>query len=170
MRALLVFLLFLPLAACDAGDPDGPGASSFSCEPLYGDELASGSFAATVDGTPLAVDCVTAVAQGAVVPTLDVTGYVHAGGGLLPDALVNITLIGPAVGTYDVASGGTVQTIVSGQYQAPGSLDTFLAETGTITVSELTDTRVRGSFSFVAENGAEVTGGAFDLEYATFAP
>lgn len=59
----------------------------------------------------------------------------------------------------DLVSG----SINAGAYTATGSSTSVFAETGNIEITESTDTKVKGKFSFKGQGGVEITDGIFDL-------
>lgn len=61
-------------------------------------------------------------------------------------------------GTYNIGSG--VNQI---KYTATGSSTTVSASTGSITISEVTESNIKGSFKMSAAGGIEVTEGSFDM-------
>ena len=76
------------------------------------------------------------------------------------DRGIELTVFGTTTGTYVV---GDDDRPARARYNATGnaSID---AESGTITVTEFSADRIRGSFAFETVNGVAVTEGAFDVE------
>lgn len=69
-------------------------------------------------------------------------------------------------GTYEI-TGPLTSDVVSGSY-INGGLQS--AQTGSVTITEKTATRIKGTFQFLAENAAgtsssQITAGTFDVEY-----
>lgn len=69
-------------------------------------------------------------------------------------------------GNYNIdLMGGSIN---AGSYTATGSLESVFAETGSIEITESTDTRVKGKFSFIGQGGVLITDGVFDLPFIDY--
>ncbi len=77
------------------------------------------------------------------------------------DGSISLDIRGTTPGTYSVDEDAERQ--VEASYSPSGSVS-LEAVSGTVTLSEFSTTRVRGSFSFETTNGSRVTDGAFDVE------
>ncbi|HXD48531.1 MAG TPA: DUF6252 family protein [Gemmatimonadaceae bacterium] len=123
----------------------------------------NGSFTATIDGAAWKAGGRVGVARGDTSLTLIALSRTYA---------ISIG-IGAAAGpgTYAVGDSSLVQVSVHQIGGQPGAMD-YRGGTGTFSITMLTDSRIAGTFSFVAmpspagETGPlHVTSGAFDLTY-----
>ena len=151
-RALPLALLVLALAGCD-----GEGSSSQTCEDVglsgRGTLTAStptGPFRATCFEVRVSADDVTVLAYAY---DFDESNPLRG--------RVRLLIGGFEPGSYPI--GGTPGRRSASEYD-PDPTTQLTAETGNITLAELSDDRVRGAFSFVTTDGTVVTGGAFDVE------
>lgn len=159
MRHLLFAAIVLAAAAC--GGESGPS------------DDADGHFTATIDGEDFSSDPAyvnLGVNISAQAPGLFVISGAHVEG--TSSEAINLSLYnvrGP--GTYPIGVGATVDggsAIVTDDGKGWGT--DLSGDAGTVTITQLTATRIKGTFSFVAQavtGGAtgtrEVTDGDFDL-------
>ena len=147
LRSALRATFFLPLlllVACDSsGDDDGDGSR-------LGNGSASVTGALTSQFSGSAVFTVSEDQQGSgfillIADTDDPTEDE-------PTEFVTVLRRGerPAVGTYDLEVDSTnVPVMIAGYYKASGSSETIVAGvTGTLTITESTSSRVKGSYEF----------------------
>lgn len=148
----LFFAVFLVvgLAACDSNGND--------------DGNASGKMEANVGGTAWEADNATATRVGASgFETLTIAGATAA-----TEALTISFFNVNSTGTFDL-SGSSLASMS----WIPGSVgpnETYIAQTGTATITKIDDDEVEGSFSFEATRPSDsatitVTGGTFDVGY-----
>lgn len=161
MRLALSFVLLgLVFAGCDGSDPDpdpGPGltcASGLSTQ---------GSFSATVGSDAFSADCFevqvrTIPVPGGTAEVLTVTGSV------LGTQAESITIVTGAVGTgvFSIQDRADIATAAETAYTL-GS-DTRIAESGSVTISQYSDSRVQGALDVVLDDATTVDG-AFDISY-----
>ena len=156
--------LFLVLAGCDSGGSN--------------DDLPLGNMEAEIDGSAWTATNATAnEVTAAGNRTLSISGTRIDGGTTTLN--VSLTALGGgdiSPGTYDLGDDATDNLTGTGAYAAGvGPQNTFNipsgdTPSGTLTIDEISDESVRGTFSFTATNGTtgetvEVTNGSFNVEY-----
>ncbi len=157
--------LTLVLAACDSGGDAGPEA--IDCESRTGN-----SMTARVDGQALCTDLGMALLLDAAGPRLSVLGLFATSS---PGASISFSVENPAVGTFDLTDALYASDDESVNYTVNDR-----EGSGSVTITELTDTRVKGTFAFTGAGSdinlnptgdqAEVTDGTFDFAVATTTP
>lgn len=154
MPRIVVSLLCLLLTACGGNDPTGPGGSA--------------NFQATIGSAVWQAQTASAVAG--VNGTFTISGGSASGSGL---ALVLYNMSAP--GTYPLGVGGSVFGGSATVTEGVASWWTALSgAAGTVTISQVSATRIVGTFSFTAvplAGGAtgtrQVSAGSFDLAVTT---
>jgi hypothetical protein len=81
----------------------------------------------------------------------------YQGSGFMPEK-ITLNLSNPSVGTYAVSSSGVIVA-----YTASGSTAVSMGTSGEVVISEKDDTRIKGTFNFVA-GSINITEGQFDLK------
>ena len=162
--ALLLAALLLPLSGCDSGgdaDDDGGGSADGACAEFG--FRAGGTITADADGQPLRAECYNAFVENGLT---FLSGYEV--GGSASDFLLPVTLVidGETEGTYringpDPGDASAAQFSFGGAF---GGEAASPAESGEIQVTEYSDTRLRGTFSFVTTSGVTVSDGVFDVD------
>lgn len=162
----LIAVMFLALSC--SSDSDGGGGAT----------AAAGTIKATVAGSGF-----TSMAAATVANRVDFNGIstITLQGSNSGGKTISLILNGvSAAGTYDI--GGNNSITIVGSYidtniQNPMASATYVAPTeggavmGSITISELTDTKIVGTFNFTGTNQDDatdtkaVTNGAFNLEF-----
>lgn len=155
----LLLTLSLSLAACDSGGDD--------------DSIALGSMTATVGGSSWnAANATANVITAAGNRTLAISGATV--GAQITTMTLTITAIGGAAigtGTYSLGDDATDNVFGSANYLPtfnPG--DAYVSTAGTVTISEIDDDHVEGTFSFtgrVTASGETITvaDGRFNVGY-----
>jgi len=152
-------------AGCDTVNSE---LESLACESRTGN-----SMAARVNGEPICTDMGTALLLTVDGPRLSVVGFFVDSP--TSGASITISVENPAAGTLTLSEGlyGTEDESVDYVVDAAAG-----EGTGTVTITELSDTRVKGTFAFTAigidanslnPNGeqVEVTDGTFDVALAS---
>jgi hypothetical protein len=167
MRTLLALALLLPVAGCDALSD---AADETACRASgYADV---GSVRASVSGDAFSTACVAArVEAGALV-------IAGADNVVSDDDQEVLTLTFPStdLASYEIGASGATATFARRTTDSNDQAEeVYVATDGTLTLaegaepSESSATRVRGSFSFSARNGAgdvvAVSGGTFDVTF-----
>ena len=150
-------LVPLALAALVLAGCDGEGSSSLTCEGVGLSDR--GTLTASTSGGPFRATCFEVRASAD-----DVTVLAYAYDFDEPDPLVGrvrLLIGGFEPGSYRI--GGEPGRRSAAEYD-PDPATQLTAETGAITLAELSDDRVRGAFSFVTTDGTLVTDGTFDVE------
>lgn len=156
---LLLLALSLNLAACDSGGGD--------------DSIALGSMTATVGGSSWdAANATANVITAAGNRTLAISGATV--GTQITTMSLTITAIGGAAigtGTYALGDDATDNVFGSATYLPTfNPADAYSSTSGTVTISEIDDDHVEGTFSFtgqVAASGETITvaDGRFNVGY-----
>lgn len=155
-RLITVFtVLLLILVGCDSNDNGGGGDDNNNGS--FG-----GSMSATVDGESFSAQLVDGVFVSGI---LTVTGNLGTSAGASQKQL-NITIQNAAEGTHQLAiTSGITATYSEGDLSGAES---WIGQSGTISIDELSATRAQGTFEFEARNNAgdvvSVTNGMFDAE------
>jgi hypothetical protein len=162
--------LTLLLSACDSGGDAGPEA--IDCESRTGN-----SMTARVDGQALCTDLGTALLLDVPGPRLSVLGLFATSS---PGASISFSVENPAVGTFDLADATAENDAMYGQEDETAYFVDRTEGSGTVTITDLTDTRVKGTFAFTGVGSdinlnptgdqVEVTDGTFDFAVATTTP
>jgi len=159
--SLFLMLSFLFVAACSED-------SSSSNDDGNNNNNTDGSFTADINGTSWSAN--TAVVATSNAGVLTVTGQYTDNSGLSQQMQV-VIMQGAAVGTFNIALIGGQAT---GRYTTNSSSDpldikTYLATSGTLTITELSESSVKGTVSFDAPlNGSDqsdvksITNGSFE--------
>ncbi len=152
-RALIAAVTASALA-CACGSPTAPTGGGV-------DRLT-----ATIDGQPFSASIVVAT-----IVIIDGTAYLDLSGfnGCQGDTALQLTLQpATATGTFTTGISSTLNRIASGQ-----SVGVWHTDTGWVTITSLSPTRVAGSFSFptlpplpTAVGSRSVTNGSFDVQVA----
>jgi len=166
--AVLGVLCALVLAGCDSAD--SAVESRVGCESRTGNAMA-----ARVNGQALCTDLGTALRLDAPGPRLSVVGLFANG-----RSSISFSVENPDVGTFDLADATAENDAMYGQEDETAYFVDRTEGSGTVTISELTDTRVKGTFAFTGVgydvnldptgDQAEVTDGTFDFAVATTTP
>ena len=155
LRALPLALFALLLAGCDSGTT--PDDTRLTCEDV--DLSSRGSLTASTPSGAFRATCfeVRGLSDEVVVEGLDLDfsdlAIGDAGG-------IRLDIAGTQPGTYVVQGESFPRSSATFR---PTSSTTLEAASGTITLSEFSAERVRGTFSFVTSNGTAVSSGAFDI-------
>jgi len=128
-----------------------------------------------VNGQALCTDLGTALRLDAPGPRLSVVGLFANG-----RSSISFSVENPDVGTFDLADATAENDAMYGQEDETAYFVDRTEGSGTVTISELTDTRVKGTFAFTGVgydvnldptgDQAEVTDGTFDFAVATTTP
>ena len=151
---------FLLIAGCDGGGPD----SGIECDSGY---TSDGTLTASTSDGAFRASCIT-VERNAI-DGFVVGGFSSGEAGGVPQliAVMGVSTGLPDVGTYSI--GDADDDFAGGSYEllADPPAGTFDNEavSGTVTLSEVTATRIRGTFSFVTGQGKSVSSGRFDAPY-----
>lgn len=124
----------------------------------------NGSFTATIDGAAWKAGGRVGVARADTSLTLIALSNTYA-------ISINVgAAVGP--GTYSMGDGSNLVQVAVHLIGGPGDAADYRGGTGTFSITTLTDSRIAGTFSFVAmpdpsgDSGPlHVTSGAFDLSY-----
>jgi hypothetical protein len=156
-RTAGLFVLAATIGACGGGDSTGPGGGN-------------GSVRATVDGSSFNANLATAAVHKDGV--LSFAGVQSQGG---TTRSINIGLVnvnGPGTFTF---GGGNMHVVTYSEVQGTDAQNSkawtanMVAGTGTVTVTELSASRAKGTFSFTLQPGFNATGtktlsnGTFDI-------
>jgi hypothetical protein len=159
MKKLRVFVLFLAVAAltvtaCKKEDDDDNG----------GNNGGSGTMTLKADGADFSADlAVQAVNSNGVI---NVTGN---DGNARQCSLILYGASGP--GTYDIGAANpqNLCTWTEGTGQLDSYVASFVIGSGTVTITELTDTKIKGTFSFTGFNNNQesrtITEGQFEANF-----
>jgi hypothetical protein len=167
---LLLFLLALigtmVLAGCDSARNE---ATNLDCN-----SRTSNSMAARVNGKALCTDLGTALLLDVPGPRLSVVGLFATSS---PGGSISFNVANPGVGTFDLTDPTADNDAMYGQEDETAYFVDRTEGSGSVTISELTDTRVKGTFAFTGVgydindnrtgDEAEVTDGAFDFALGT---
>jgi hypothetical protein len=162
-RSLLYVLALLVgalvLAGCDAG---GSASETANCDSRTGN-----SMSATVNGNALCTDLGTALLS-APGPRLSVVGLFEDG-----RSTISFNVESPAVGTFDLTRADAANDAMYGVENETAYHVDRGEGSGSVTIAQLSDMRVRGTFEFTGigydTNGdptgdqANVTNGTFDV-------
>lgn len=168
----LSLLFFLLLAGCDSGGSSSNGGSpdvTADCDSRTGNAMA-----ATVDGEALCTDLGTALLSGATGTfRLSVVGLFENGA-----SSISFNLDNPQVGTFDLTDAGAEHDAMYGTADETGYHADQTEGSGTVTITNLSDERVQGTFEFTGVGydinddptgtEARVTDGAFDFAFGDF--
>jgi len=165
--AVLGVLCALVLAGCDSADS---ALESAACESRTGN-----SMAARVNGDAVCTDLGTALLLDVPGPRLSVVGLFANG-----RSSISFSVENPAVGTFDLADATAENDAMYGQEDETAYFVDRTEGSGTVTITELTDTRVKGTFAFTGigydvnldptGDQAQVTDGTFDFTVAATTP
>lgn len=155
---LLVFLLLL---GCDSG---GVSSTATDCDSRTGN-----SMSATVDGNAICTDLGSALLSGATGTfRLSVVGLFEDGA-----SSISFNLDDPIVGAFDLSQTNAEHDAMYGTAAETGYYADRVEGSGTVTITDLSDERVKGTFEFAGIgydiNGdptgtqARITDGAFDF-------
>ena len=158
MRALLLSLavLALPLAGCDSGGDDDDGGGGFGTITCNDVSLLDGSLSGSATTGSVTANCFSVETAGGDL-TIVAFDLPSSGAGLRSTVVLDFEEA--AEGTYSV--GGDDDD--SRATYSPSGTSGFDAASGTITLSEFSASRVRGSFDFETINGID-TSGSFTVE------
>ncbi|MEM8601012.1 MAG: DUF6252 family protein [Bacteroidota bacterium] len=158
--ALLLAFVALPLAGCDSSDDDDGGGDSIDCP-----NAASGTFTAQAGGTSFDAVCIQANFDSGV---FFIAGIVNLGDGGASQRQINISVPSASVGQRQL---GLISGItVTYADVSPSGQDVFLAMSGTLNITTLSDSGASGTFSFEGANQTmsstiSVTNGSFDVTF-----
>lgn len=148
-RSIALLALALSLAACDGGFSDSPG--DLECR-------SGATMTGTADGRAFAATCVelSQSPSGFVV-----RGYTDPNSTAAESQLVDFIVGGAVAGTFPV-NGATYGTYSSNTRSGSTELSTTLvaASAGEVVLSEVTGSRVRGTFAFTGREEVTPAGGA----------
>lgn len=152
----ILMALFLVVAGCDSNDDGGDGDDNQN-------PFGNGSMEATVDGNSFDAALVIGIFQNGIV---SVTGNLGATQAATQEQ-INLTIPNASEGSFQVNPISGVSAVY-----ATGSLtgaDGWVGMSGTITIDNLSDNGVSGTFSFTGQNNAQqtisVTGGEFSVAF-----
>lgn len=154
---LLALLLIPALAACDSGDSDDGGD---------GGGTGSSGITATVAGTALTFDSASATNDGSV---FQATGIRDNN-----TTQLTVRVNNPGTGAFTIAPNDARVGIIYREGTTPYQADGILAAagaSGTVTISEISDSGARGTFSGTLVNVTNpqetisVTNGEFDVTF-----
>lgn len=156
MRLALSFALLV--AGCDSNDPD-PDPDP-SCAGGLSDQ---GAFTATVGTAAFAADCFNVVIETITVPggTADVLAITAS---VLGPEAESITVVTGSVGTGTFSIQDRAETATAAEAAYRLGADTRLAESGTVVISQYSDSRVQGSLDIDLADDTSVDG-TFDISY-----
>lgn len=166
MRFVLPLAVFgLLVAGCDTGS-SGPDPDP---DPVCGNSGLSsqGSFSASVDGTAFTANCfevaiVEVTAPGGAIDVLTITGVNYTVSDPRGEFIGLVT--GTAgTGVYSIEQRDITATAAEAEYVVDG--DAILAESGTVTITQYSSSRVQGEFDFEGDDGATTVTGQFDISY-----
>jgi len=171
-RLPLLALFLLTIAGCDSG-----GSSSNEAAPNVTaacDSRTGNAMAATVDGDALCTDLGTALLSGATGTfRLSVVGLFEDGA-----SSISFNLDDPVVGTFDLTQADAEHDAMYGTADETGYHADRTEGSGTVTITELSEERVTGTFEFTGVGydinddptgtQARVTDGAFDFALGDF--
>ena len=162
MRALLLVLLALPLAACDSG---GGGSAACAAAGIS----STGTLTATAGGDAFEAVCVSGQVSGG---SLSVVGLANLGEAGATQRQINITVPNAAVGTARISATGSGAIVTYAALDASNPTDPsglYTATSGSVTVEALSTTAARGTFSFTGRNNdggqIQVSEGSFDVTF-----
>jgi len=167
--AVLGVLCALVLTGCDSADS---ALESAACESRTGN-----SMAARVNGDAICTDLGTALLLDVPGPRLSVVGLFATSS---PGGSISFSVANPGVGTFDLADANAEHDAMYGQEDETTYFVDRTEGSGTVTITELTDTRVKGTFAFTGVgydvnlnptgDQVEVTDGTFDFAVAATTP
>jgi len=151
------------LAGCDSTSNEAP---EISCDSRTGN-----SMTARVDGEALCTDLGTALLlNDGTAPFLSIVGLFATS---TPGSSISFSVGNPDVGTFDLADASAEHDAMYGQEDETAYFVDRTEGSGSVTITELTDTRVKGTFAFTGVgydindnptgDQAEVTDGTFDF-------
>lgn len=155
-RTVLLMCLASVIACGGGGGPTGPGNNGGQ------------QFSATIDGTAWTSGSIYSSSIGSANGTFSIAG----GTGVQSAATMSLTLFNiSAPGTYPLGVGGSVPGGIASISQGVQSWSTPLSgAAGTVTVTSVSSTRLRGTFSYTATpfsgnptNNRVVSNGVFDM-------
>ncbi len=173
MKNLKITFLGLCLVITILGGLTSCGSSDSTAAPTVQQLPGSkGTMAATVNGQAFGSNLTQAVRNSSII---SVSGNATSTSGTTGNTkTINLGFSQlQQIGTYQINN----QTFASGiiasysEFSANtggiGSADTYSATSGSVTVTELSSTKIKGTFNFVASNGTNktvtITNGAFDV-------
>lgn len=161
MRPALLLLALLALPACDAvGDAVDSTACGLSG---YADE---GEVRAVVDGSAFSGTCVRVETDGAFVTVIGVDNVVSQSG----QEAITLTFPIDETGTFELPAANAAGTYAA-RTTDPREIgdEAYVATSGTLTVTALSDDAAEGTFAFTARNAGSATvtvaSGRFDVSF-----
>ncbi len=132
------------------------------CSPSGGSSPASSYFMkATIGSTTMnGTSCIATVVSS----TLGITGStVTAGAGGPPQINLTVSNWSGATGTFALTTVGSV-TNNFGQYISAAGTTAKTSNSGTLTITSVSATEVKGTFNFTCTDGTVVSDGSFDAQ------
>jgi hypothetical protein len=159
----LALMAGMSLISCSKGEYNSgdlqTGKNPFSDENTKPKIVPTGNFTAKINGSDFSAAYANAYfTEVASIKSFSIVGS-KTGTSLSDGIFLSTTTKDKGTYTIDLMSGNSNSAV----YFATGSTNGVVGETGTIEITESTDTRVKGKFSFKAPGGIEVTDGNFDL-------
>ena len=175
----LLLLLALPFAACDSGggdEGDGPGSIPASPADNRIEWRAGGtSYAAEGDGTnPTAGSATGTYIANGVGGQGQLSLFATAVQGTTPSTLIITANQISGEGDYTLSlDNGSLFTFVQNEVSGTTvNVTSYIGESGSLSITEITDTGMRGSFTFEATNqddasdAISITQGTFSVAFA----
>jgi hypothetical protein len=168
MKKILLGLGFalmasVSLMSCSKGEYNSgdlqKGKNPFNEENNKPKVIPTGTFTAKVNGSSYTATLSNAyLTEVASIKSFSIVGYKTITA--KPDGIfLSTTSKDKGVYTIDIMAGNSNNAV----YTAVGTTTGVAAETGTIEITESTDTRVKGKFSFKGPGGLDITEGIFDV-------
>lgn len=158
----LALIASMSLVSCSKGEYNSgdlqTGKNPFSDENNKPKIVPTGNFIAKINGSEFKANYANAYYTEAGTKLWVMLGYKTD---LKSQDGIFLTTENNTKGVFNIDINST--SLNSASYTATGSTTTVLAESGTIEITEVTDTRVKGKFNFKAAGGVDVTDGEFDL-------
>ena len=160
LYALLLAFVALPLAGCDSSSDDDDGGDNTTCP-----NAASGTFTAQAGGTSFDAVCIQADFNSGV---FFIAGIVNLGDDGASQRQINISVPSANTGQRQLGLISGI-TVTYADVSASGQ-DVFVATSGTLNITALSDSGASGTFSFEGVNQStnatiSVTNGSFDVTF-----
>lgn len=151
---ILILVLGVFFAACNSDDSNPSGSGN----------NVNGTMTAKVNGADWTATIVSKAAKAG--PTIVITADEVAGG---RQKKIQINLMGvSAAGTYSLGgmNSGAYIDVPAGTTDPNVLMQaTEMATSGSITISELSTTKIKGTFSMTTDEGTSITNGSFDMKF-----
>lgn len=176
--APLLLLLVLPLAACDSGGDEGDAPGSIPSSPTDNRvawRAGGTSYAAEGDGSnPTAGSATGTYTANGVGGQGQLSLFATAIRGTTPSTLIITANQVSGEGDYPLSlDNGSLVTFVQNEVSGTTvTMTSYIGESGSLSIAEITDTGMRGSFAFEATNqddasdAISITQGTFSVAFA----